>query len=64
MVQWEYLPVIVLGLAMLIGGFWLGQTAKSKAVQIILPWVGVLGLLVIFVGILLVTVPGFFPFDR
>ena len=64
MVQWEYLLVIVGGLVMLVGGFWLGQTAGSKVVRAILPWIGIMGLLVIFAGILLVTVPGFFPFDR
>lgn len=64
MVQLEYLAVCLLGLAMVIGGFWLGQSSKSRLLQILFPWISVLGMLVIFVGILLVAVPGFFPFDR
>jgi hypothetical protein len=45
---------------MLVGGFWLGQASKNKVLRAVGPPAGVVGLIVIFVGILLTCVPGFF----
>lgn len=60
MIEYQYLLVVLLGLVMLVGGFWLGQASKAKALRIIGPPAGVVGLIVIFIGILLTCVPGFF----
>ncbi len=60
MIEYQYLAVVALGLVMLVGGFWLGQESKVKALRVIGPPAGVVGLVVIFVGILLTCVPGFF----
>jgi hypothetical protein len=60
MIEYQYLLVVLLGLVMLVGGFWLGQVAKAKALRIIGPPAGVVGLVVVFIGILLTCVPGFF----
>jgi len=45
---------------MLVGGFWLGQESKVKFLRVIGPPAGVVGLVVVFIGILLTCVPGFF----
>jgi hypothetical protein len=60
MIEYQYLLVVLLGLVLLVGGFWLGQESKAKALRIVGPPAGVVGLIVIFVGILLTCVPGFF----
>ncbi len=57
---WGYLGVAVLGLAMLVGGFWRAQVSKARWVRIVGPPVAVLGLIAIFLGVLLNSVPGFF----
>jgi len=60
MIEYQYLLVVLLGLVLLVGGFWLGQVSKSKVLRAVGPPAGVIGLIVIFVGILLTCVPGFF----
>lgn len=60
MIEYQYLLVVLLGLVMLVGGFWLGQESKRRFWRVVGPPAGVVGLIVIFVGILLTCVPGFF----
>lgn len=60
MIEYQYLLVVLAGLVMLVGGFWLGQESKVKFLRVIGPPAGVVGLVVVFIGILLTCVPGFF----
>ena len=53
MIEYQYLLVVLLGLVILVGGFWLGQASRNKVVRAVGPPAGVVGLIVIFVGILL-----------
>ncbi|HUT98689.1 MAG TPA: hypothetical protein VM054_06400 [bacterium] len=50
----------VLGLALLVGGFWRAQVTERRWVRVVGPPVAVLGLIVFFLGVLVTTVPGFF----
>lgn len=59
-VAWGFLGVAVLGLALLVGGFWRAQVTERRWVRVVGPPVAVLGLIVFFLGVLLTTVPGFF----
>ena len=60
MIEYQYLLVVLLGLVMLVGGFWLGQESQKKFWRVVGPPAGVVGLIIIFIGILLTCVPGFF----
>ncbi len=57
---WGYLGMAVVGLALLIGGFQRAQVSTRRWVQLAGPPVAVAGLIVFFLGILLLTVPHFF----
>ncbi|MBD3400027.1 MAG: hypothetical protein GF399_06815 [Candidatus Coatesbacteria bacterium] len=55
-----YLGIAILGLALLVGGFWRAQVSARRWVKLAGPLVAVVGLLAFFLGVLLTTVPGFF----
>jgi len=59
-VAWGFLGVAVLGLALLVVGFWRAQATERRWLRVVGPPVAVLGLIVFFLGVLLTTVPGFF----
>jgi len=54
------LGIAILGLALLVGGFWRAQVSARRWVKLAGPLVAVVGLLAFFLGVLLTTVPGFF----